>query len=97
MLLNLFFFQRGFPLKLWGEAVLIAVFLINRLLTRVLKGKSPFEMIYNYLPKFANLTVFGCLCFDVKLNLSNKFVERSKKCALIGYLNEKKKLQIIRS
>lgn len=47
-------------------------------------------MIYKCLPKFENLRVFGCLCFSVKQNISDKFVERSEKCIFIGYSNEKK-------
>ena len=71
--------QSGLPLSFWGETVLIVVFLINRLPTSVLHGKSPFEIIYKCLPKFENLRVFGCLCFSVKQNISDKFVERSEK------------------
>ena len=83
-------FQSALPLNFWGESILTVVFLINRLPTSVLKGKSPFEMIYKCLPKFENLRVFGCLCFSVKQNISDKFVERSEKCIFIGYSNEKK-------
>lgn len=84
-------FQFGLLRKFWGDAVLNVVFLINKLPSVVLKGKSPFELVYKHYPIFDNIRVFGCLCFAAKLNVSNKFSKRSKKCVLIGYSNDKKK------
>lgn len=72
-------FQSGMPLKFWGKAVLTSFFLINRLPILVFKGKSHFERIYKCSPNFNNLRVFGCLCFALKLNMSDKFGEKSHK------------------
>ena len=49
-------------------------------------------MISKCLPKFENLRVFGCLCFSVKQNISDKFVERSEKCIFIDNLSITTKL-----
>lgn len=38
-------FQANLPIRFWGECVLSAAYLINRLPTPVLKGKSPYEHV----------------------------------------------------
>lgn len=83
-------FEAGLPLKYWGDAVLTAVFLINRTPSSILDGKTPFELVYKRKPKLDHLRVFGCLCFATKLNQSDKFSERAEKCVLLGYAVDKK-------
>jgi transposase InsO family protein len=47
----------------WAEAANTAVFLQNRLPTKLLAEKTPFEMWYNYKPSLSFLKVFGSTCF----------------------------------
>nr|KAJ0213000.1 hypothetical protein LSAT_V11C400157850 [Lactuca sativa] len=88
-------FQSGLPLKYWGEAVLTSVFLINRTPTSVLKGASPYELVYKSSPVFDRLRVFGCLCFATKLNNLDKFSERADKCVFLGYSSDKKGYKVL--
>ncbi|GJU48851.1 putative RNA-directed DNA polymerase [Tanacetum coccineum] len=83
-------FQEGIPLRMWSECVLTATYLINRLPSSVLNGKSPYEMIYKKCPSLSHLRVFGCLCFATLVSSSDKFGSRSKKCVLIWYSSVKK-------
>ncbi|GJV27115.1 putative RNA-directed DNA polymerase, partial [Tanacetum coccineum] len=83
-------FQGGIPLRMWFECILTATYLINRLPSFVLNGKSPYEMIYRKCPSLSHLRVFGCLCFATLVNSSDKFGSRSEKCVLLGYSSVKK-------
>ncbi|KAJ0471180.1 putative RNA-directed DNA polymerase [Helianthus annuus] len=83
-------FQSGVPLSFWADCVLTAVYIINRLPSSVLLGKSPYELMFGFKPSYAHLRVFGCLCFSTVLNDLDKFAFNSEKCILIGYSNVKK-------
>ena len=47
------------PLKFWDEAFLTAVFLINRLPSKVINGETPYERLYNQEPDYSFLRTFG--------------------------------------
>jgi hypothetical protein len=74
------------PTKFWGEAVLTAVYVLNRSPTRSLQGVTPFEAWYKRKPKVSHLRTFGCVA-NVKLTGPglNKLSDRSSKMVFIGY------------
>lgn len=47
-------FQAHISLKFWGEYVLTAAFLINRLPSSVLLDKSPFEVFHKQIPNLSH-------------------------------------------
>jgi Reverse transcriptase (RNA-dependent DNA polymerase) len=82
-------FQSGLPKIFLGECLLIATYLINRIPTKNLDGKTPFEMLFNKRPSYAHLRVFGCLCF-AHIHPTDKFEPHAKRCIFMGYLYGKK-------
>lgn len=75
---------------MWTESLLSAVYLINRTPSKVLNGKTPFELVFGHEPNISHLKTFGCLCFATKLNVADKFSERSENCVMMGYSSFKK-------
>ncbi|KAL0416375.1 UNVERIFIED_CONTAM: Retrovirus-related Pol polyprotein from transposon RE2 [Sesamum latifolium] len=88
-------FQSGLPKRFWGESVLTATYLINRLPTPLLNWKSPFEVLYRKPPDYTHLRVFGCLCFASNtIPDKNKFDHRAFRCIFLGYSNNKKAYRV---
>ena len=46
--------EKGLPKEYWAEATNTAVFLLNRLSTKAVNGKTPFETWYGYKPSLKN-------------------------------------------
>lgn len=71
--------------QFWGEAVLTSTYLINRLPTKALIGKTPYEMWHGIKPKISHLRVFGSTAYVHNKTRKTKFDEKSFKTILIGY------------
>ncbi|GKA10481.1 ribonuclease H-like domain-containing protein, partial [Tanacetum coccineum] len=71
--------NREIPIMFWTECVLTATYLINRLPSSVLNGKSSFSLIYGREPNISHLRSFGCLCFATVVKMSDKFSHRDVK------------------
>ncbi|CAH9146225.1 unnamed protein product [Cuscuta epithymum] len=79
-------FHANLPIEFWGECVLAAGYLINRLPSPVIENKSPYEMLYKKPPLYTHLRVFGCLCYaHSKETTGDKFAQRGIKCVFLGY------------
>ncbi|CAM8949458.1 unnamed protein product [Rhodiola kirilowii] len=78
--------QSGLPKSFWGDSVLTATYIINRLPTPILKGKTPWEILFHAVPPINHMKVFGCLCYvTVPAHHRDKFDHRALQCVFLGY------------
>jgi len=79
------------PKYFWGEAVLTATYLINRMPSRVLDFQTPFQSLFCIYPhiRFAShipLKVFSCTTFvHINQQHHSKLDPKSLKCVFLGY------------
>jgi len=78
-------FQASIPEIFWGDCVVTAAYLINRMPTRVLDGRTPFEVLFGKKPELNHLKVFGCLCYVTALGPRDKMSPRARQCIFMGY------------
>lgn len=84
-------FQAKLPVKFWGECVLAAAYLINRTPSKLLHGKTPYEIVFGKPHSYKNIKVFGSLCYVHYSRRDNdKFASRSRRCVFLGYPYGKK-------
>ncbi|KAL8138353.1 hypothetical protein V2J09_004354 [Rumex salicifolius] len=79
-------FQAHLPPKFWVEALNTAVHLINRLPSKPIHNKTPYEVLYGRPPVYHHLRVFGCACYpNLSSTTPDKLSPRSTKCVFLGY------------
>jgi len=73
--------------KLWTEAILSAVYIVNRCPTSTLENKVPGTLWYEEKADVRKIRVFGCESFlkIPKELIKGKFDSRTIKCYLVGY------------
>jgi transposase InsO family protein len=84
--------QMNVPKIFWADAVLTASYLLNRMPSRILKGKSPFEMLFPGKNPFSvPPRVFGCVSFVHNHSPNrDKLDPRAHKCIFLGYSRTQK-------
>lgn len=89
-------FYMNVPKYLWGEAILTASYLINRMPTKMLKYQTPLECLKIFFPEarlFSDLPVkvFGCTVYlHIPSKFRTKLDPRAIKCVFLGYSSNKK-------
>lgn len=79
-------FHAHVPLSLLVEAFSIAMFLINRLPSPNLGGKTPYELLLGKQPVYSMLRTFGCLCFPYLRDYApHKLSPKSTPCVFLDY------------
>ena len=82
-------FQANFPSHFWGHCILTATYLINRLPSKPIQHKSPFECLYGTTIDLTHLRVIGCKTFAHQ-HLNDKFSARAIPSIFIGYPDNQK-------
>ncbi|KAG8479389.1 hypothetical protein CXB51_029761 [Gossypium anomalum] len=83
-------------IKHQAEAVNTAVYVQNRLPTKVLEQRTPFEARFGFTPSLTHLRIFGCLCYSqVPAVKRSKLDKRVQVGILVGYSSEKKGYRIL--
>jgi len=71
------------PKLIWNFAVSHVVFLINRLPSKVLHNKSPYDILYGSSPELTFIKVFGCKAFPSTLaHNRTKLDPRARECVI---------------
>jgi hypothetical protein len=87
--------QRGMHAVFWGEAVVTAVYILNRSPTKALNGRTPYEAWHGRKPAVSHLQVFCCLAFGKELGHISKLDDRSTTAVFIGYAEGSKAYHIL--
>lgn len=73
------------PNYLWGEAVRHSTYLINRVATRVLELKTPYEVLKGKKPNVSHIRIFGCVGYaKVDIPHLKKLENRSRMLVHLG-------------
>ncbi|CAN1150187.1 Copia protein [Linum perenne] len=89
-------FSANVPKYFWGDALLTATYLINRMPSKVLNFKTPLNGLLDVFPSHRlstdlPLKIFGCICFTyIPAQFRSKLDHRSQKCIFLGYSATKK-------
>lgn len=78
-------FQSNTPKHFWGDCILHAAYIINRLPSPNTNLKSPFKILNNYPPDYSTMKTFGCLCYASTNQRETKFSPRATACILLGH------------
>ncbi|KAK8951385.1 hypothetical protein KSP39_PZI003284 [Platanthera zijinensis] len=74
------------PKQFWNHAFSTAVYLINRLPTTTINGRSPFEALFGTRPSYDHPRTFGCACFPALSPFGRgKLDFKTMECAFLGY------------
>ncbi|KAI5327777.1 hypothetical protein L3X38_027173 [Prunus dulcis] len=83
--------QMNVPKRFWSQGVLAATYLINRLPSRVLDSKSPYEVMQNKKINLSHLRIFGCTCYaHIQSHHRDKLDPKAIKCVFMGYSSTQK-------
>ncbi|KAJ0540969.1 putative RNA-directed DNA polymerase [Helianthus annuus] len=73
------------PQNFWGEAIRHAIYVLNRVPTKALVNKTPYEALKGRKPNLEHLKVFGCTAYAKVLPLQQKKLDdRSAPMVYLG-------------
>ncbi len=88
--INCMLIDSGLSPKWWAEALITATYLINRLPTRPLGMKSPYQLYNGRRPNISQMRVFGTECEALVLPKPGKLSPKTRSCIFLGFTDLKK-------
>jgi hypothetical protein len=90
-------FESGLSDSYWGEAVLTAAHIRNRVLgSSAQSGITPLEAMLGTKPNLGLLRVFGCAAYaHVPDQLRHKLQPKARKCVLLGFADEQRGYRLL--
>lgn len=87
--------EKKMPKKFWAEAVYTTIYLLNRLPTKAVQGKSPLEAWSGKKPTAKHLRVFGSVCYaHIPQQKRSKLDDKAEKGIFLGYDSKSKAYRI---
>ncbi|KAM0052273.1 putative RNA-directed DNA polymerase [Helianthus debilis subsp. tardiflorus] len=78
--------EANLPIRLWGECILTAAYIINRLPSKVIQDKTPYELLYGQKPDYDHMRILGCLTYYWSIEMKgDKFEMRGRPGVFVGY------------
>jgi hypothetical protein len=78
--------EKNYPKEFWGDAVVCAVYLLNRFTTKRLQKITPEEAWSTKKPRVDHLRIFGSVAYaKIQEEKRTKLEDKSLKCILLGY------------
>jgi hypothetical protein len=83
--------QASLPRRYWTEGLHIATYLLNYLPTMTVQAACPHLALFDSMPSYEHLCVFGCTCYpNMTATVPNKLSPRSTWCVFLGYFADHK-------
>lgn len=82
-------------MQFWGDCVLSACYIINRLPTPLLQNKTLFEVLFGVPPSYDHIKEFGCLAFAYTHRSTDKLNPRGLPCVFLGYPAKQKGYKLL--
>nr|GEU66079.1 retrovirus-related Pol polyprotein from transposon TNT 1-94 [Tanacetum cinerariifolium] len=88
-------FEASLPTTFWGECIFTATYIVNRLPSKRINDKTPYEVLFGQKPEYDHMRVFGCMAYykNTETNGDN-FEPRGKPGVFFGYPPGKKGYKI---
>nr|GLL33809.1 uncharacterized protein LOC109176758 [Ipomoea trifida] len=83
-------FQGCLPYQFWGECVLHAAYIINRLPSAAINNQVPYQILIKKVPQYQHLRVFGWLAYATTVGPKTKLDVRARKCIFLGFTSNTK-------
>lgn len=78
--------QSHIPITYWVKALHTTAHLLNCLPSAAINNEVPFTRLFNQVPRYDQLRVFGSLCYPNLLPVTpHKLASRSTACVFLGY------------